>query len=280
MKKQIFKISCAALALSIALVSCKKKEVEEKLPEISGYKNSNEVAAANLVAYWDMEGSGKETKSGAMPDKILNATFVDGAKGKAVSLASGYMSFGEIAALNSLPNVTVSAWVKVSNNKTSPSLFFTLTRPSSWAGNINFFSETGWRPASSDTLVLKGLIVSQNSFQDTINDASKGGNQAPKVAGKWAHVVMTWNGSDSMFRLYADGKKVSNPEWEQRGSTGPLSFVTPTRAIIGAWGSNLSGTPESWQVPMTGLIDELRVYSKALSDSEISSLHQLESAGR
>jgi hypothetical protein len=91
---------------------------------------------------------------------------------------------------------------------------------------------------------------------------------------------MTWDGATSMFKIYANGVKISNPEWEARGTTGPLSFTTPTKPIIGAWGTNISGTPDSWQVPMTGLVDEVRVYNKALSDGDISSLYQLESAGR
>ncbi|MBL0101039.1 MAG: hypothetical protein IPP49_14245 [Saprospiraceae bacterium] len=35
--------------------------------------------------------------------------------------------------------------------------------------------------------------------------------------------------------------------------------------MIGAWGSNLPGaTPEGWQKPMTGSLDELRVFKRPL----------------
>ncbi len=280
------RVSVRILAVVIAagsfFASCKDDEVS--LPPIGGFNSADEVAASNLVAYWGLNGDGKEAKSGAMPTKSQNVSYVAGAKGQAASFAEGFLAYDVINSLTSLPNATVSLWAKVSNNGTTPSCFFTLTRPNEWAGNINLMSETGWRKASSDTMLVKGLVVTKvagnDSWQDSRNEPTKGGVQAAKLAGQWAHVVITWDGTTSMFKVYANGTKISNPEWEARGTTGPLSFTTPTKPIIGAWGTNISGTPDSWQKPMTGLVDEIRVYNKALSDGDISALYQLESAGR
>jgi hypothetical protein len=281
MKKQMLKLGFATILLSAAFISCSKTET---LPPIGGYNNAGEVASTNLVAYWGMDGDGKESKSGKAPSKSVNATYTAGLKGSALSLAKGYISFDEITALNSLPNATISAWVNVKNNSSAPTCFFTLTRPNEWAGNINLMSETGWKTAASDTMVVKGLVVTKvagnDSWQDSRNEPNNGGVQAAKVAGKWAHLVITWDGATSMFKVYANGVKVSNPDWEKRGTTGPLNFTTPTKAVIGAWGTNLTTTSEAWQIPMTGQIDELRVYNKALTDADISALYQLESAGR
>lgn len=274
----------AALAVAGSfMVSCKDDEVS--LPPIGGFNNADEVATSNLVAYWGLNGDGKEAKSGAMPTKSQNVTFVSGGpKGQAANLASGFLAYDVIPALSSLPNMTVSMWVNVKNNEKSASAFFTLTRPNVWNGNINFMAETGWHKPTSDTLVIKGYVVTMvngnESGQDVRNDPPKGGVQAGVYGGKWTHVVMTYDGATSMFKIYANGVKISNPEWEQRGTTGPLNFTTPTKAVIGAWGTNVSGTTEPWQVPMTGMVDEVRVYNKALSDGDISSLYQLELAGR
>lgn len=283
------KISSFLLAIGItgSLVfgfsSC--SDEEEKLPAIGGFNTSDEVAASNLVAHWAFEGDGKEKKSSSAPTASVGATFSAGAKGKAVDFNSGYLAYGEIAALNSLPNMTVSTWAKFDNNGTHPTCFFTMTRPNEWAGNINLMSETGWKKAGNDTLVVKGLVVTKvannPSFQDSRNEPSKGGVQVPKGVNKWHQLVMTWDGATSNYKIYVDGVKVNNPEWEQRGTTGPLSFFTPTKPVIGAWGTNLpGGTAEVWQKPMTGSVDELRVFNKALTDAEISALYQLEKAGR
>lgn len=286
MKSKISSFLFAAFitgSLVFGFSSC--SDEEEKLPAIGGFNNSDEVASANLVAHWAFEGDGKEKKSSSAPTTSVGATFITGAKGKAVDFKSGYLAYGEIAALNSLPNMTVSTWAKFDNNGTHPTCFFTMTRPNEWAGNINLMSETGWKKAGNDTLVVKGLVVTKvannPSFQDSRNEPSKGGVQVPKGVNIWHQLVMTWDGATSNYKIYVDGVKVNNPEWEQRGTTGPLSFFTPTKPVIGAWGTNLpGGTAEAWQKPMTGAVDELRVFNKALTDAEISALYQLEKAGR
>jgi hypothetical protein len=284
MKTTQVSIKFLALALTAGSIFMACKDDEVKLPPIGGFNTADEVGGANLVAYWGLNGDGKESKSGAMPTKSQNVSYVDGAKGKAASFTEGFLAYDVIAGITSLPNATVSLWANVKNNGSAPTSLFSLTRPNEWAGNVNLMLESGWKQAAIDTMVVKGLVVTKvagnDSWQDSRNEPSKGGVQAPKIGGKWAHYVITWDGATSMFKVYANGIKVSNPEWEARGTTGPLSFTTPTKALIGAWGTNISGTPDAWQKPMTGLVDEVRVYNKALSDGDISSLYQLESAGR
>ena len=286
MKIQAIKIKIAATFLLAATIitSCKKDEVVS-LPPIGGFNTADEVGASNLVAYWGLNGNDKETKTGANAANTKNATYVTGKKGQAVSFAAGYLQYNEIATLNALKSFTVSAWVQVKNNANAPTPFFSLTRQGEWAGSINMLAETGQYKAVSDTLKIKGLFVSKlttgDSFQDSLNEPNKGGDLAFKGAGKWVHLVITYDGATSLFLVYGNGKKISNPEWEQRGTTGPLNAATPSKVVLGAWGTNLpGGTADSWQVPMTGLMDEVRVYNKPLSAGDISTLYQLEDAGR
>ncbi len=291
-KRQITgEISIMALASFTLFSTC--EDDKQTLPPIGGFNNADEVAAANLVAHWPFEGNGNEKKTNSAPVSPVNASYTTGAKGQALSLAAGYLAYNEIAALNSLPSFTISAWMKVSNNRgtaaAGPSMIFSMTRPGDWIGNINLMIETERIP-SSDTLVVKGLFASKKTdgsanIQDNINDVSKGGDRAFKVAGTWAHVVLTYDGSTSTFKIYGNGKDIGS--YDDRGPAGPgtdpgsVNFFTPTKPIIGAFSTNLSGgTPEVWQKPMTGLVDELRVYNKALTATEISSLYQLELAGR
>lgn len=281
--------------MSTAFTSCKKSDDTATLPSIGGYNSSNDVSATNLLAHWTFDGTNNERKSGTAPSEAKNASFTTGAsgQGQALSLAAGYLYYPEIAALNSassLPSFTVSAWINVKNNKVvgsdHPTMFLTFPRADDWIGNINLMSETGRYSADKDTLVVKGLLSQKlasgdASNQDSVNDPSKGGDQAFKGAGKWSHVVITYDGPTSMFLVYANGKKISNPEWEQRGTTGPLNLRTPSRALIGAFGTNLPGrTAEVWQQSMTGQLDELRIYNKALTVGDVSSLYNLELAGR
>ncbi len=100
-----FMVAGLAGSVVFGVTSCSE---EEKLPAIGGFNTADEVAATNLVAHWAFEGDGKEHKSGAAPSSSINATYGTGAKGKAVNFAAGYLAYNEIAALKSLPNMTVS----------------------------------------------------------------------------------------------------------------------------------------------------------------------------
>jgi hypothetical protein len=73
----------------------------------------------------------------------------------------------------------------------------------------------------------------------------------PSASGTWAFVASTWDGST--FRLYVDQGAA-----EASGSATSLS-PTQTSAQIGS--------------PFSGVIDEFRIYNRALSQSEIETLY-------
>lgn len=293
----------AMMVISLtAVVSCSSDSGSDpvaSLPPIGGYNNAGEVGAADLVAYWPLDGTGVESKSNTSPSATVGASYETGAKGQGLKLTSGYLAYPEIAALGTTTgSVTISCWAKLYNNGGTdghPTMMFSMTRPSEWAGNINFMSETGWRPVGSDTLVVKGLAVIKNSdnsanFQDIINSANPSADDiaaghvaAPnKNEGVWAHYVLTWEGTTGMFKVYANGQKISNPVWESRngGSALLLNYFTPTKPLIGTFEPVAFGTPDSWQQGMNGSIDEIRVWKKVLSAADINSLYELEKAGR
>lgn len=297
---QIF-FSAVAVAIALtSLSSCSKDDNNSSLPPIGGYNSADEVGAADLVAYWPLNGSGVESKSSTAPTTTVGTTFVAGPKGQCANFASGYMSYPSIAALGTTTgSITISTWAKIANNGGEgsdghPSVMFSLTRPDEWAGNINLMAETGWAAPTSDSLTVKGLAVIKNTdgganWQDcrnTIksNDADLADGHTPfanKNGGKWAQYVISWDATSGMFKVYANGVKISNVKWESRngGSSLPLNFFTPTNPIIGALG-NVATTTDTWNKPLVGQLDEIRVWKKALTAADINSLYELEKAGR
>lgn len=288
------------VASGMALMTSCSSDDSNSLPPIGGYDNADQVGAANLKAYWPLNGNGKESISNTSPSSTVGTTWETGIKGQSAKLTQGYMKYPAISSLSSsMTSFSVSSWIKVQNNGTSASVFLTLSRPNEWAGNINFMAETGWKDATVDSLTVKGLVVSDNAigWQDSRNTikldqgmidenaANPTGLQhvafANKIGGQWAHAVITWDGATKLFKVYVNGQKVSNPKWEQRGAVdgNTLSFMTPTTAVIGAFG-DIATTTEPWNKAMTGNLDEIRVWDKALSQAEIGSLYELELAGR
>ena len=307
MKTTKFLTSTLLLSASFAVLisSCGSDDASTpvaSLPPIGGFNSADEVASADLLAYWPLNGSGVESKSNTSPSATVGASYEAGAKGQGLKLNNGYLSYPAITALSTTSqNMTISLWAKVTNNggpgvtTGRPTMLFTLDRPSDWIGNFNILTETGQYASTVDTLQLKAIVAIKNADgssnnQDVVNspkpnsvDLANGhtGN-ANKNGGKWAHYVATWEASTGKFLLYANGQKISNAKYEVRGGGNalPLNFFTPTKPIIGTFGTVISGTPDSWQTPAVANIDEIRVWKKTLAPDVINSLYELEKAGR
>lgn len=307
MKKSSLKNASLILAgtfiFSTALISCSKNSSDVPLPPIGGYSTSDSVAASNLLAHWSFDGNANESISGTAATTSKNSSFVDGIKGQALKLDSGYVLYPTISKLNvaNLGSVTVSVWIKTANQGTGsrPTGVFALTlSPSAqtdWnVGPISMYLENGRDTSYNDTLVLHSAFSTYGSGSrlggDNINDYGVRGTDFQTVLGanKWVNYVMRYDGSGSFLDLYANGVRVSNNNFRFRDNAGiglgPIVTPTPTQVLIGAFPNSSTGYPSSalqnFQGLFRGLIDEVRVYNKALSDDEISALYQLELVGR
>lgn len=293
-------LGLAALALfsAVVMTACDTNK-EPELPPIGGFNSADDVAAANLVAYWSFDGDAREVKSNIAPEESTNASFTTGAKGQAVSLAAGFLRYPTIPSLNTangLGSFTVSAWVNMRNVEGKATSIFALNEARNaapdWGQMINLMAETASFKPSSDTLVVKGVLGQYASGtregHDNLNNFGVVGTdyQIVKGAGKWTQVVMKYDAATSTIDLYANGVLVSNKNFRVRknGALGPLVFPLNSTVLIGAFANQQTGYPNSstqvWQNLFTGQIDEIRVFNRALSDGDISSLFQLESAGR
>ncbi|MDQ6755504.1 MAG: LamG domain-containing protein [Bacteroidota bacterium] len=301
MKKNFFNnasnLLMGALLLTVAITSCKSKTPDVVLPQIGGYNNSNEVAAANLKSHWTFDGSSKDDISGVSAAQTVGATYITGIKGQGVALTNGFLYYTGVTGLSSITSTTgfsVSAWFQVQNNATPtaggfPSEVFQWVRANPSAdvnnpfGNINFTLETGQFKhtvaTGYDTLIIQPTFRDQTGgLQNNINNYPL--NLVRDTSGKWIHSVIQYDNTTHLFRTWANGVKVSN--FEDRG-TNVFTPSTSTNAIIGAWISNVTGAgvnAQAFAVPFNGAIDEVRVFNKSLTDAEISALYQLERAGR
>lgn len=308
MKKISFKIlnkvTAVALVVAVGVISCGKDKDDPALPPIGGYNNSNEVAAANLKAHWSFDGSLNERISSTAPSTSLRTSFLTGVKGQAVKLDSGYILYPTIAALNSdIGSFSVSTWIFTENQGTGtrPTGVFALTLGAGaqrdWNdGPILISLENGRPKTYNDTLVIKTNIATTKGGSllkgDNINDfgARETDFKTVKGANKWTHVVARWEGAGSFIDFYANGIRVSNNNFRFREAGGvgfglmTLPAGTSTQVLFGGYPNATNGFPlstlQGFQGLFRGNIDETRFYNKALTDDEITSLYQLELAGR
>lgn len=283
--------------ITCAMLSC-NKDNPNHLPSVSpadyvgkidGYGSSDEIAPANLIAYWNFDGNETETISGINPTKTSNDSYQDnGIKGKGLKLNSGYLYYASaIPKLNdtSLKSFSVSEWVQIVNNGSTPTMTFDLARPGQFWGNINFLLETGQKQPA-DTL---NLIVHPNyadrfgGTQDNLNASWLSTYSSPTIgANKWVNLVITYDYVQNIFQIWADGKKIGTTDYQQRGNA-YFKNTVPNEVIIGGWYNNIPGktvSTDTWTVPMVGTIDEIRVYNTVLDAALIPTLYKLGKAGK
>ena len=290
-----YKISRTLVIASIAVaaISCKKDGNPNKLPSVStatyegtvdGYKSSDEVYPDNLIAYWSFDDTKNELKSGTAPTTSANDTYVTGGvRGKALNLAAGYLYFPtqfqafKTAALKSF---TISTWVKILNNGSKRTMLFQLARPGMFNGNINFALNTQSFPATTtNTLRIQPTFMTVGGgTQDNINN-----NLSPAIGmDKWTHILLTYETTTGVFDIWADGVKVGG--FPNRGVGNNLfNAYEPSEVIIGSNYNGIPGKTVSTDVsfaPMTGQVDEIRIYNRALPDAQIKSLFNLGKANK
>lgn len=294
-KITLFLMSTLLVLGMISLNSCKK---DSSLPKIDGYDNSDQVAKTYLKAHWTFDDTYNEAVSSTAPsNKYGTYAFTTGQIGKALDLNAGalvYPSIANIGSANSLSAFSVSLWINVKGTKGGTNAFtsFFGIIPASttdvW-GNVMACAETSRHSAASDTLELKNylnttLADGSQSGQDnvaTVNDLGVG--KYFKGANKWSHYVMTWDGTTHQFMLFADG--VSCGAYSDRGTTPAMVMRTPCQAVFGSLAASdigfaTAGVRGDWYPMATTKIDDVRVFNTALSQTEISALFNLGTAGR
>lgn len=184
----------------------------------------------------DTRGSNHGTNSG---------TYSAGRVGRAFSFngTSGYVSVPDNATLEPA-SITVEAWVNLS-----------LVGPTAMIVS---------KPVGSGTANSYQMYYQSGNLVAEISD---GGGTRPKVlapwapsAGTWYHVAMTYDGT--ILKAFIDGAQAGGDTL----ASIPLTYGTNPLMI----GAEDDGSGAAYFFP--GLIDEVTIYSRALSSAEIASL--------
>lgn len=275
----------------VLFASCKKDGNPNDLPEVSpaayegtidGFRSSDEIFPEDLVAYWSFDNTKNELKSNTAPTQTANDQLVaDGVKGQSLQLASGYLYFGSQFPqfkTADFQSWSISVWVKLKNNGSKRTMVFQLARPGMLSGNINLALNTQSYPATNDSVLrIQPTFAAVNANNNTSNFQDNLNNVLDKInLNEWVHIVLTYDRSSGVFNNWANGMKVGN--FPNRGTTNLFRSWEPSEVIIG---SNYNGIPgkevnaDAAFAPMTGQVDELRIYDRPLPDAFIRALYNL-----
>jgi len=220
----------------------------------------NPVIDDGLYAYFpfdesmaDYSGNGRNL-TGTAP------TFVGDAKRGKCAQMNGALTLANVACISSNHPFTVSAWVKITTadaNSTSASVF---GHHYEWSKDA-YGDITQYKNGPFYFIAVKGPTVA--TAVGGMGDALTypGGNGALGVVGEWHHFAVAQ--TETQRKLYYDGQlknTVTRPNGQASG-----------------------GNSQPWNVPvenlyigksMTGCLDEVLVYSRALSADEIGTIYR------
>jgi hypothetical protein len=231
-----------------------------------------------LVGWWKFDETSGTSAADATGNgntgtlSASNATWTAGEINNTVSLSNTNTTSGGLVNLANPSNFafeitnafTLAAWIFHSNSNTRESDIFGKQNPaSSWQG-YSF-----WIPAS-------GADCGNNCLEATFSTGSAshtvGLLSNTLSANTWHHVVETYDGSSntSGVKMYIDG--VSQTINSGGGAALSTSILVSKPLQIGGDGDG-DGTTDKGCCTFNGLIDDARVYNRALSAAEVAWLY-------
>jgi subtilisin-like proprotein convertase family protein len=217
-----------------------------------------------IVSFWRGEGDAVDNVSAANGTVYGPATFAPGLVGQAFSFNGGSGGFNvpDVSVLAITNSITVEGWIYVPQPPSVPGMvlfrgdarggfdpYYLSVEPSSGGGSLNFI------------IVNPANISASVSVRVPLN--------------AWTHVAATLDGNSGTMRLYTNGV-VGNQIVTGIRPLGPLDPSQAPGVGIG----NHSSQPGPYNYPFRGRIDELSVYGRAISASEVSAIYQKASAGK
>jgi|GEM_PF-179679 len=235
--------------------------------------------AASLSAFWMMDDTPVAVDSGLYEEKTQSTNQVtsiengNGALAEANGQIDGaiafdgaktdYASFINPAELLGTKLGSIEHWVKVESIDRQGMVYFSnhiegAAGYDGWTGSDVLEIHTGFKEVEGETTSGDASFTYQDG--DGAKLTITGGTM---VVGQWHHMVATFNVNGSA-RLYLDGHQVNATGMSNR----TYSHHSITEGFIGRVSSSAGNRD------LNGVIDELRIWNRALSAAEVNALYQ------
>ena len=206
-----------------------------------------------LVGWWKFDGDATDSSGNGNDGTVNGATLTTDRHGQANSA----YSFDGVDDIIVIPgtadfdtqNPTISAWVFSINNPQQGFIFEKTSNGSvNSQYNLFFYGANGitWRTAAN-------LTPTDTSY-------------VPNITG-WFFLTATYDGS--LKKIFVNGSEKKTEAWNGQILTGASGVSS-----IGGYTDNL---PQKSSYFFNGSIDDIRIYNRALSESDVLALHTLES---
>jgi hypothetical protein len=286
--KKLFKISGVLLGTMLLsgmiLTSCSKDEPDPNAGKI----DPSTIATTNLIAYFPFDGNGTETIATLTPTVTTNVTYVTGRRGPAYQGANEARlryTLPTHSKLRGLTSFSIAMWFKspLVTGDPEPTIFEIGRSSDLYWGNLKLALNR--LNAAADTLQLKAFFYKDGAVWSGQHISF---SNSTFLINHWMHLVFQYDGTTSKYMIYKDGVKVTTNDgvenrWAAgddvipRPALGNLSFIDADVINIGAWRpKSENSATDAWMGWFLGNLDELRVYDKALTATEVKNLYDAE----
>lgn len=139
----------------------------------------------------------------------------------------------------------------------------------------------GWHNSALFLLMENQTAAKTTMKLGLMDQWLEGDFQKPVFDGNWHQIVYVYDQVSSKMTYYFDGAAVSGmtarqTDVKKAGSErGAVDFSKANKLIIGGWNKHGSATgpTDDWIKSFTGSLDQFRLYGKALSATEVTSLY-------
>lgn len=205
---------------------------------------------ANLVSYWKFEGNSNDSKgSNNGADTAVTYNVASGRYGQGGNYngTTSLTTITDAASLKPTTNFSISMWV---NSVSVNTIFQSYSQNTAVAGIVMQVDAggLGWLVSGKNTGTVFNTDYAQIKGTININD------------GQWHHLVGIWDGANLQF--YTDAKAATPVAWANAPAYAATNYVRI--------GVQVTTGPNGlfWQ----GSLDDLALFSRALTASEVSSL--------
>ncbi len=211
----------------------------------------------NLVAYYTFDGTAADTSGQDLNGTVNNASFVPGYLSSALSFVSD-ASFVEVPhndLLSPTNAVSISLWVNV---RSFPNSYCCLAYKAAINPTSSGFQDRSYSLWVRSDGGIHWTSTAEGASTQSVCDSPAGGIPI----GQWMHVVAVVDVAAQVMKIYINGKEAALSPYSSAG----INYGTFPLRLGGPF---ITGGD---QTGLDGLLDEVRIYDRALSAEEASSL--------
>lgn len=271
--KTMLRNTCLLMGSVLLLAACQKM----KRPALGDYPQDANPPGGPLKFYAAFDGTSSNPLMNAVDS--IRASFpsdnplasVDGISGKATKGAEGKaIAYPNANDFKTASSFSMAFWVKNTAQAGRTEFLFSLQDDT-----------YGWHH-SAMFLLMENQTATNTTMKLCLMDQwLEGTFNKPVFDGNWHHIVYAYDHTTSKMNYYFDGVFVDGMNSTQTdvkngGSPrGAVNFSQATKFILSGWNkhANATGPTDDWIKNYSGNMDQVRLYTKALSATEVAALY-------